>query len=227
MPHTYKYPRPSVTADAVVFGVDAAVLRVLLIQRKAAPFKGSWALPGGFVQMGESLDDAARRELQEETGIAPTHLEQLYTFGEPNRDPRGRVITVAYVAMVRPDQHPATAGSDASLAQWFPVDALPDLAFDHRTVVEVAVARIRGKLRFAPIGFGLLPETFTLGDLQDLYETILGRGIDTSNFRKKVLTLGVLKREGERRGQHRPAPLYSFNQAAYDRLVKRGINFEI
>lgn len=230
---TYEYNRPSVTVDAVVLGVDAVQLRVLLIQRKGEPFAGAWALPGGFVDVtdegdqGESVDDAAARELKEETGLVAAHLEQLYTFGEPGRDPRCRVITVAYMALVRPDAHPVAASSDAADVRWFPVDELPDLAFDHRTIVDTAIKRLRAKLRYAPVGFGLLPETFAISELHELYEKLLGRSINGSAFRRKVLALKVLKRHGVRRGQHRPTPLYSFDRAAYDRLTKRGINFEI
>lgn len=230
---SYEYPRPAVTVDAVVFGVDSADLRVLLISRKGPPFEGHWALPGGFVDVsddgaqGESLDAAVRRELREETGIAPAHMEQLYTFGEPGRDPRGRVVTVAYMALVRPDAHPVAASSDAADAQWFPVASLPSLAFDHRAIIDMASARLRAKVRYAPIGFDLLPETFTIGDLQDLYEKLLGHNVETSSFRRKVLALRVLKKRGTRKGQHRPAPLYSFDRDAYDRLTRRGINFEI
>lgn len=224
---TYKYPRPSVTVDAVVFGVDGVALKILLIQRKDVPFKGAWALPGGFVQMGESLDDAARRELAEETGLRPSYMEQLYTFGEPGRDPRGRVITVAYVALVRPDAHAIAAASDARDARWFALDELPALAFDHREIIDMALRRLRAKVRYAPIGFDLLPEAFTLTDLQGLYEEILQTGLDKRNFRKKILSTGLLKEVGQTDATMPPSRLYSFDPTAYARLTKRGFNFEI
>ena len=175
MPFTYEYPRPALTVDCVVFGFDGGGLQVLLIRRALEPFLGSWALPGGFVDMDEDLDQAARRELQEETHLSRVFLEQLFTFGTPGRDPRGRVVSVAYYALVRPDQHPATGDSDASEAAWHPVDQLPPLAFDHTQIIAKALERLRGKIRYQPVGFELLPKHFTLTQLQSLYEAILGR----------------------------------------------------
>ncbi len=229
MPYTYEYPRPSVTVDAAVFGFDGAELQILLIERALEPFAGSWAIPGGFVDMNESVEAAALRELQEETGISRVFLEQLYTFGEVLRDPRGRVISVAYYALVKPSEHPTSAASDARQARWFPVSALPPLAFDHEKIVAVALARLRGKVRYEPVGFELLPPKFTLSELQALYEAILGTALDKRNFRKKILGMGLLIALSERRqgGQHRPAQLFRFDQKAYKQLRKNGFNFEL
>ena len=224
---TYKYPRPSVTVDAVVFGVDRSGLKLLLIRRAGAPFKGDWALPGGFVQMNESLDAAALRELKEETGMRPSYLEQLYTFGEPKRDPRGRVISVAYFALVKLSEHQVRAASDAADAQWFAVDELPHLAFDHRDVVSLAVRRLQAKVRYAPVGFELLAEEFTLSELQALYERILQRPLDKRNFRKKLLSMDLVQATGKKTEGYPVAELYRFDQAEYQRLTKLGVNFEI
>jgi len=224
---TYKHPRPAVTVDAVVFGVDRAGLKLLLIRRGGAPFKDAWALPGGFVQMNESLDTAVRRELSEETGIRPSYLEQLFTFGDPKRDPRGRVISIAYFALVKLSDHRVAAASDAADAQWFAIDALPHLAFDHRDVVDLAVRRLQAKVRYAPIGFELLAEEFTLSELQALYERILQRALDKRNFRKKILGMELLRDTGKKTPGYPVAELYRFDQAEYERLTKLGFNFEI
>lgn len=229
MPFTYEYPRPSVTVDAVVFGFDDQDLKVLLIQRAGEPFAGCWALPGGFVDMDESLETAVRRELQEETGLSQVFLEQLYTFGEPQRDPRGRVISVAYYALVKLADHTVQAATDASNAAWFPVAELPKLAFDHEQIVEKARRRLQGKVRYQPIGFELLPQKFTLSQLQHLYEIVLERTLDKRNFRKKILSMDLLTDSGEieQDVSHRAARLFSFNRKKYQALEKKGFNFEI
>lgn len=229
MPHTYEYPRPSVTVDAVMFGFDGAELQILLIERAHEPFSGSWAIPGGFVDMNESLEAAALRELQEETGITRVFLEQLYTFGDVGRDPRGWVVSVAYYALVKPSEHPAAAASDARQVRWFAVSALPPLAFDHKEIVATALARLRAKVRYEQIGFELLPPKFTLSELQALYEAILGTRLDKRNFRRKILGMKLLVALTERRqgGQHRPAQLFRFDQKAYKRLRKNGFHFEL
>ena len=229
MPHTYEFPRAALTVDAVVFGFDEAELKVLLIKRGLAPFKDRWALPGGFVRVDETLDEAVRRELHEETGIHQVYLEQLYTFGDVKRDPRERVVTIAYYALVKLTDHTTRAATDASDAKWFPVTDIPALAFDHATIFSAALERLRGKLRYEPIGFELLPEKFTLSQLQHLYETVLGAGIDKRNFRKKVLSFDFLDPldETHREGAHRPAQLYRFNTAKYQGLKTKGFHFEL
>ncbi len=238
MPHTYEYPRPAVTVDCIIFGLDqSSTLKVLLVQRARPPYVGYWALPGGFVDMGESLEDAALRELKEETGVQNVFIEQLFTFGTPDRDPRGRVISVAYYALTNLAEHPVRASSDADNADWFAIDAVPQLAFDHRQILDTAIERLRGKVRYQPIGFELLPEQFTLSQLQQLYETVLGvPSLNKRNFRSRIIKMGVLKEVGRQEGvAHRPATLYAFDKEKYEQLVKdkyqdlirRGVDFEV
>ncbi len=229
MSYTYEYPRPALTVDCVVFGLDEEDLKVLLIKRALEPFQGRWALPGGFVRMDESLEDAARRELQEEAGIRPSHLEQLYTFGEPGRDPRGRVVTVAYFALVKLSEHRVHAATDAKEVAWFSVWDAPRLAFDHADILGVALARLKGKVRYQPIGFELLPPKFTLTQLQRLYEVLLERELDKRNFRKKILAMDLLEEldEVEQDVSHRAARLYRFDHKKYRQLEKAGFNFEL
>lgn len=224
-----KRARPSVTVDCVVFGLGETELEVLLIERKLPPFAGCWALPGGFVHLDESLEQAARRELVEETGLDRVYLEQLYTFGAVDRDPRERVITVAYYALVKPSEYVTRAATDASDARWFPLRQLPRLAFDHQQIVDMASERLKSKLRYQPVGFELLPAKFTLSQLQFLYEVVLERTLDKRNFRKKILALGLLDELDEygQRDVGRPARLYRFNQRRYRQLVKAGFHFEL
>src|SRR5712691_1996506 len=191
MPHTYKYPRPALTVDCVVFGYDEGELKLLLIERGLEPFKGRWALPGGFVRVDETVDAAARRELQEEAGLTNVFLEQLYTFGAVDRDPRERVVSVAYYALGKLSQHEAKAATDAANARWFPMSKVPKLAFDHGDILSMALARLKAKVRYQPIGFELLPPKFTLSQLQHLYEAVLDLGLDKRNFRKMVLSFGL------------------------------------
>ena len=229
MPYTYKYPRPALTVDAVVFGFDEGELKILLIQRGLAPLKGKWALPGGFVQMDETIDAAVRRELAEETGLKEVYLEQLYTFGAVDRDPRDRVVSVAHYALVKLSEHSAAGATDASDAAWFPVARVPALAFDHAEILKTALQRLRGKVRYEPIGFELLPTKFTLSQLQHLYEAVLQARLDKRNFRKKILATGLLVplKDQSRAGAHRPAQLFRFDRKKYDALKKRGFNFEV
>ena len=230
MSYTYKYPKPSVTVDCVVFGLDdAQKLKVMLIQRRNEPFQDQWALPGGFVELDESIDVAAGRELEEETGIKNVFLEQLYTFGEVNRDPRDRVISIAYYALVNIGEYTVQARSDAKGAEWFPVEQLPSLAFDHDHILNVAKRRLKGKLRYQPIGFELLPTEFTLTQLQRLYETVLEQKLDKRNFRNKILKMKLLIDTGEMQVgvSHRPAKLYQFDEARYLELRQEGFNFEL
>ncbi len=229
MAHTYEFARPALTVDIVVFALDADDLQLMLIERDLPPFEGQWALPGGFVRVDEPLDEAARRELQEETGLKDIYLEQLYTFGGVRRDPRERVVTVAYYALVNLQGHDVQASTDARQAAWFRVNDLPELAFDHHEILQAAHERLRGKVRYQPIGFELLPERFTLRQLQQLYEVILDRDLDKRNFRKKVLAMDIVQetKEFETDVAHRAARLYRFDKRKYDRLSKQGFNFEI
>src|ERR1700722_688679 len=229
MPYNYQYPRAALTVDCVVFGFDESELKVLLIQRALDPFKGKWALPGGFVRVDETLDAAARRELAEETGLENVFQEQLYTFGAVNRDPRERVVSVANYALVKLSDYKAKAATDAAEAEWYPVSKLPKLAFDHADIVATALARLQGKVRYQPIGFELLPPKFTLSELQHLYEAILGTELDKRNFRKKVLGFGLLVALKETRmaGRHRPAQLFQFEGDRYKKLKEKGFNFEL
>lgn len=213
--------------DVVVFTIGDGDLRVLLVRRENAPFQGRWAIPGGFVDCKESLDAAALRELREETNVSNIYLEQLYTFGDPKRDPRTRVITVAYFALVSADRLHIRAADDARDARWFSMRRLPRLAFDHGKILSYALERLRNKLDYTPIGFQLLPQKFTLTELQRVYEIILGKEIDKRNFRKKLLQLDILEKRRDRRmaGVHRPAQLYSFAHKKFRALKTKGILF--
>lgn len=232
MAKTYDYPRPALTVDCVVFGLEGANdadLKVLLIERAREPFAGTWALPGGFVDENEDLEDAARRELEEETGLQIGYLEQLYTFGKPNRDPRGWVVSVAWFALVRTLTHPPRSGSDAARAEWHSVFSPPPLAFDHAQILQMAHQRLQAKVRYAPIGFELLPERFTLRQLQRLYEILMQKPLDKRNFRRKFLSMNLLIETGEFEQDvaHRAAQLYRFDPEQYERLRANGFDFEI
>jgi 8-oxo-dGTP diphosphatase len=212
------YPQPSVTVDLVIFTIAADDLKVLLIRRGVEPFLGKWALPGGFVGIDESLDAAAARELQEEVGVTGIYLEQLYTFGAPERDPRGRVISVAYFALIDAERQQIVAASDAASAQWhsiFDRRIGTRLAFDHDKILDCAIWRLRNKIEWTTVGYELLPRKFTLSELQRVYEIILQRPVDKRNFRKKVLGQGRIIELNETRsdGAHRPARLYSFKKS--------------
>jgi 8-oxo-dGTP diphosphatase len=229
MTYTYKYKRPNLAVDCVVFGLDEEELKIILIERDKEPYRGKWALPGGFVRIDESLEDAAKRELHEETGIQDVFLEQLYTFGEVDRDPRERVVTVAYYALVNLRDHSIQATRGSRNAAWFSVDDVPKLPFDHNRIVEIAHLRLKGKVTYAPIGFELLPIKFTLTQLQRMYEKILDRNIDKRNFRKRILGMGLLKEldEVQMDVAHRAARLYQFDERKYRQLTEKGFIFEI
>lgn len=231
MPFTYDYPRPSVTVDNVVFGIDGAILKVLLIKRgrPGTAFEGCWAFPGGFVDANEDLDVAARRELLEETHAKISYIEQLQTFGKPGRDPRGHVISVAYMALVQCDALTIQGDDDASEAKWWPVSALPALAFDHAEILAVALKRLRTKIRWQPVGIDLLPLVFALSDLQRVYEAILGRSLDKRNFRRRVLSYGVLESAQSVRvgAPGRRPSLFRFDRNAYEALLESGGEFEV
>lgn len=265
---TYEYPRPALAVDCVVFGLggqDSPKLEVLLFERAEAPCEGRWALPGGFVHVednesqGEGLEEAARRQLREKTNVEVDYLEQLYTFGEPGRDTRGRVVSVAYVALIRSKE--ARAGRKAHAARWFSITDMKKnraahevaciggdndvlvgdstgrwepLAFDHGKIMNMALDRLRAKVRYAPLGFNLLPSKFTLSQLQGLYEAILMRPLDKGNFRKKLrkqfLGTKLLVKCGVEEGTGKPGPaatLYRFEKHAYNRAVREGFNFEL
>jgi len=221
--YVYDYPRPALTVDIVVFTLRDNHLQVLLIQRGAEPFKDMWALPGGFVQMSEALETAALRELEEETGVQDAYLEQLYTYGDPQRDPRGRVVSVAYFSLipssntVRPERD-----SDAASANWFPVDNLPTLAFDHAEIIAYATRRLRYKLEYSAVGFELLPDTFTLTQIQSTYEIILGEKLDKRNFRRRILEANIIEpTDILHSGEGRPARLYRYRADAVAEVKAR------
>ncbi len=223
--YTYDYPRPSVTVDIVAFAFFENDLKVLLVQRRGEPFKDSWALPGGFVRMGEDLPDAAHRELVEETAVEDLYLEQLYTFGEPDRDPRHRVITVSFFSLIASEVAAGLrleAGTDAGDARWWSVYEHPELAFDHARILEYALQRLRWKLEWTGLGFLLLPEEFTLSELQRVYERVLDETLDKRNFRRKFLDLDILEETGNLfKGDHRPAKLYRFTAETIELEQKR------
>ena len=221
-----------VAVDAIVFGYSKQDgVSVLLIQRKYEPYKNSWAIPGGFVLEDESLERAVKRELLEETGITVNYLEQLYTFGEPKRDPRQRVIAVAYFGLVKASQYQELkASTDAENAKWFSIKKLPALAFDHKQILQVAIERLRAKVRYQPVGFELLDKKFPFSDLEKLYTALLDKEINRRNFSKKILSFDFLEETGElskSEGKGRPSKMYQFNQKRYKELLKEGFHFEI
>ncbi|MEM6263445.1 MAG: NUDIX domain-containing protein [Bacteroidota bacterium] len=232
----------NVTVDAVVFGYSPEQnLRVLLVKRKYDPHINQWALPGGFVQLEESLEEAVHRELQEETGISVGYLEQLYTFGDPDRDSRRRIISVAYLALVKPDAFELVASTDAADARWFDIRELPELAFDHQNILELAFKRLRNKVFYEPIGFELLDDKFPFVHLYHLYLTMLaGDGplqadefeaqLERRNFKRLMLKRGLIVELNERRqqkGSGRPARLYRFDPEKYEDMKKEGFSFEL
>jgi 8-oxo-dGTP diphosphatase len=231
MPFTYEYPHPAVAVDIALFTVAGQLqdlrLQVLLIARKEKPFRGQWALPGGFVRIHEDLPDAALRELAQDTGVCDVYLEQVGAVGTPDRDTRERVITIVYVGLVAGDKHPARPAGSATDVRWFEANDLPPLAFDHAELLHMGLAHLRRRVSEAPVCFELLPEQFALSELQALTETILGRTLDRRNFRRKVQELGFLQpvRGGRRDGQHRPAQLYRFVARAFPKQVERGVPF--
>lgn len=223
---SYKYPHPAVTADCVIFGFDGVSIKVLLIQRGIDPFKDKWAFPGGFMKIEETVEECAKRELEEETGLKDTSVEQFYTFSDVNRDPRERVITVAHYALVRLSE--VKGGDDAATARWFAQDEIPSLAFDHDRILRMAINCLKERICFEPIGFELLPEVFTMTELQNLYEAILGVKFDRRNFYNKMLKLGILS-EAEPRpeGASRRTPTkYRFNSEKYTELKQKGFRLE-
>lgn len=204
---------PRVAVDAVLFTIAEGTLKTLLVKIKKGPFVGSWAFPGGLVQLGESLDEAARRELYEKTGVQDLYLEQLYTFGDARRDPFAHTVAVAYFALVPPFAQALRSGEKYADVGWFPVRTLPQLAYDHNAIAAYALQRLQGKLGYTNIVYSLLPHEFTLAEIQAIYEVILDQHLDRRNFRRKILALGLLKPLPKtRRGAHRPATLYTFTR---------------
>ncbi|MGH2538332.1 MAG: NUDIX hydrolase [Candidatus Promineifilaceae bacterium] len=223
VPSAAKEGNPAVTVDVVVFSLIGEKLFVLLVQRKHPPFAGAWALPGGFVELGESLAEAAARELAEETGIGDIYMEQLYTFGDPERDPRQRVISVAYFALAPADAIAHRPGEEAAATNWFPTDDLPLLAFDHSEIVAYAVTRLRYKLEYTSVGFRLLPDEFSLSELQRAYEIVLNEKLDKRNFRRKIMAAVILEPTGRKKkeAEGRPAALYRYRQNAVAEVKTR------
>ena len=222
--YSYKYPHPSVTTDCVIFGFDGSRLKVLLVERGVEPFKGKWALPGGFLRMDESAEQGALRELQEETGLKTAYIKQFHTFTDPDRDPRERVITIAYYALVRLQD--VVAGDDAARAEWFALDEVPSLAFDHDRILRTAIQEIRRQIHFEPVGFELLPPEFTIKELQLLYEAILDVKFDRRNFYKKMQHLELLTQVKTGTQERRQPFLFSFNAEKYSELKQKGFRLE-
>lgn len=220
--YSYEYPHPAVTTDIVIFTIKDEQLNVLLIRRASEPHKDGWALPGGFVEIDEGLEHSALRELKEETGITGVYLEQLYTFGQPQRDPRERVISVAYYALVPIGHIRLQPGSDAREASWFRISELPALAFDHKDIISMAQQRLAAKLDYSTIALQFMPKKFTLSELQKVYEILLGEQLDKRNFRKKVLAYDCIEHTGEERrnGSHRPAQLFTVKSPGQVEIVK-------
>jgi 8-oxo-dGTP diphosphatase len=220
-----------VAVDAVVFGYTSREgLSVLLIKRNVQPFKNAWALPGGLVGNTETLEQAVQRELAEETGVNINYLEQLYSFGQPDRDPRNRVVSITYYGLVKPDAFELHADTDAGDVAWFNVKKIPQLAFDHAEIIAMAHSRLKNKILYEPVGFELLDEKFPFSELEKLYMAVLDRPIDRRNFKKKVSKFGFLEETMEKQaldGAGRPGNLFRFNEDKYFELKKQGISFEI
>ncbi len=226
LPENYdpnQFDRPSVTVDVVIFSLVKDELQVLLVKREAAPFVNSWAIPGSFVKIDESLEEAAVRALADKTGIHDVYMEQLYTFGTPRRDPRTRVITIAYFALVPHDAIAPYPGRETAEINWFPIAKLPTLAFDHAQIIDYALTRLRYKLEYTSVGFQLLPNEFTLTELQKAYQIILGEQLDKRNFRRKILSANILEETGEKKkdGEGRPAMLYRYQKDAVAEVKTR------
>lgn len=219
--YSYKYPHPAVTTDCVVFGFNGSGLSVLLIKRGIEPYKDSWAFPGGFLNMDETAEQGALRELQEETGVRDIYIEQLQAFTGVDRDPRERVLTIAFLAFVRQDDYEVIGGDDAAEARWFPVDELPSLAFDHAEIMRVALERLRWKIQYEPLAFRLLNNTFTMTQLQTIYEAVLGQTFDRRNFHKKMLAMGYIIPTGDSlQNNGRPGMLYRFDEELFRKAIE-------
>jgi 8-oxo-dGTP diphosphatase len=219
--YSYKYPHPAVTTDCVIFGYDGTDLHILLVERGLEPYKGMWALPGGFLNMNETVEECARRELQEETNVSEVFLEQFHVFSDVNRDPRERVLTVAFYALVRKSDYKVIGGDDATRAQWFLWNELPPLAFDHDKIIDMALSCLREKIRMKPIAFKLLDKKFTMPELQRLCEVVMGKTYDRRNFQKKLLSTGYFEEKGisKERTANRPPKLFSFREKRFFKKV--------
>lgn len=222
--YCYKYPHPSVTTDCVIFGFDGIKLKVLLIERGLEPYKGKWALPGGFLRMDEDAEQGALRELKEETGLEAAYIKQFHTFTAPNRDPRERVITIAHYALVRSQD--VAGGDDAARAEWFALDNVPALAFDHDQILRIAISELRRQIHFEPVGFELLPKQFTIKELQALYEAILEVKFDRRNFYKKMQHLELLTQVNDESTARKQPFLFEFNKDKYNEFKNRGFRLE-
>jgi 8-oxo-dGTP diphosphatase len=227
--YNYEYERPALATDCVIFGFDGGELKLLLLKREKEPFENKWALPGGFVFMNETTEACAKRILLEKAGLKNVFIEQLYTFSKVDRDPRERIVSVAYFALVNKSQYNIVAGRDTIQAEWHTLSTLPELGFDHSDIVALAAERLKGKVNYQPIGFELLDEKFTLSQLQQLYEAILQTPIDKRNFRKKIGGMGLLKQleEKEQNVPRKAAFYYSFDKTAYTALTQKGFHFEL
>lgn len=227
--YCYEYPRPALTTDCVIFGFDGKEMNVLLIERGIEPYKGKWAFPGGFVNMDETTDEGAKRELEEETGIKDINIEQLHTFSEVKRDPRGRTISVVYYAMVRTENYRVLAGDDANKAHWFKLDEIPALAFDHDQVLIIAQKRLKEKIRLKPIGIDLLDKEFSLQELQLLYESILGEKIDSNGFQSAIMKNNLLVTFDNKNQEvkNNTPQLYKFNLDIYEKLTMADFSLEL
>ena len=219
--YTYKYPHPAVTTDSVILGFDGSSINILLIERGLEPYKGSWALPGVFLRMDETVEEGAKRELCEETNIKDVYLEQFHVFSGVDRDPRERVQTIAFLAFVRQEKYEVIAGDDAAQAQWFPISELPELAFDHKEIIRVALEKLRWKITYEPLAFRLLNKTFTMTQVQTIYEVVLGQTFDRRNFHKKMTALGyIVPTDKQVRNNGRPGTLYTFDEEKYREQIE-------
>lgn len=209
--YSYRYPRPAVTADCVIFGFDGEKLQLLLVERGLEPYKGFWALPGGFMKMDESIEECALRELREETNVSDVFIEQFKVFSDPDRDPRGRVMTVAFIALVRPSDYHVVGGDDANIAAWFDTDRLPPLAFDHRIIIREAKEKLKELLKVRPLAFRLLNETFTADELRKVYEAVTGKSYDRRNFTRKLVQSGIVAEALVHEPYRRNSKFFSLN----------------
>lgn len=224
--YTYQYPHPAVTVDCAIFGFDGKSLRILLIERGVEPFKGRWALPGGFVRMDETVEEAAMRELQEETNVKGVYMSQLAVFSEVDRDPRERVITVAFYALVKPSDHDVIGGDDAARAMWFGIDEYPELVFDHEKILKAAFTQLQRNFRAGNVGLELFEDKFSISQLYTLHSLVTQRDIDRRNFYKKVTSFNYIEPTSERMKEtpHKPSQLFSIDRQTYDSEVRESFN---